>query len=332
MQRDLPRSYDELLARRYGRPSRRGERGAQTLEDLLASYYGAPSSRRNTPKRIPPTAVAQTLSDDGGELLVQAVDPAARPAATEEYVVERSLDEPDLEEYVVRGMALSEASAAEVGAEAQPGRDVSVIQEFGVDLRPPLEPALPPPSAVPPGPRATSGPEHATEDDFIADMQSILTGQKVFDPGSKRLVERDKLVVQNTDERLQLENLQKEQAARAEPASTESADARLPAPDAKDAHDIFRRIAQSMELANAYDLGDFELEKRLSSFDQEADAATHDRARNRSTTPPRAPAGSTVGSVDFLHDLDAIHQERAAKSAPSETPLEAPAESSSTGG
>lgn len=314
MQRDLPRSYDELLARRYGRPGRPGERGD-----------GAPPSRRKKARRIPPPFEAQALSYDGSETLVQA----GKLAAADEYVVERSMDAPALDEYVVMDMALPDEQVPQVGDAAQSGRDVSVIQEFGVDLRPPLEPALPPPSAVPPPSTTMSAPEHTTEDDFLADMQSILSGQMVFDPATRAVVERDK--AQNTTND-QLQSLQKEQAARAEPTATESADARLPAPDAQDAHDIFRRIAQSMELANAYDLGDFELEKRLSSFDKEADAAAQQRARKRSMTPARAPSGSTVDSAEFLHDLDAIHQERAAKSAPSETPLEAPTEPSSTGG
>jgi hypothetical protein len=207
-----------------------------------------------------------------------------------------------------------------------------VDQEYQVDVRHPLDatvqrqpnawPSVPAQQATPAGwPDSSEAASRAqvTESDFVADMQSILSGQSVFDPQSKKVVERTK---QNT-ERDDLERLEKERSARADPAvtygGTESNEGGLPAPDAKDGHDIFRRIAQSMTYANAYDLGTIELEKRFSSFDEAAEADAHaprERVRNQSAAAPTRP---TLDNTDFIQDLDAIHQQRAEMSAQTET-------------
>ena len=86
----------------------------------------------------------------------------------------------------------------------------------------------------------------ADEDDFINDMKSILSGEMVFDPSSKKAVQKSALS-QST----------KESAA--------------PAPDGKNGQAIFDRIAESMQYANAYNLGTIELENRFADFDAMSD-------------------------------------------------------------
>src|SRR4029450_10065686 len=87
---------------------------------------------------------------------------------------------------------------------------------------------------------------------------------------------------------------------------------------------IFDRIAQSMQYANAYDLGTVELENRFADFDKISDIQQRAPVEGKAAAPPvrsREPASAApVGSEDFIQDLDAIRQQQAPVSAPPATP------------
>jgi hypothetical protein len=134
-------------------------------------------------------------------------------------------------------------------------------------VRPPALPAGAPPTAPVPMPMAES--TAASDDDFIADMKSILMGQKTYDPNSKSTVAKEK------------------------PAP----------PQEPNGQAIFDRIAQSMQYANTYDLGTMELQNRFADFDRmdDIDRRGKDRKKNQPSAPP--PLGD---NMDFLQDLDRI--------------------------
>jgi hypothetical protein len=159
--------------------------------------------------------------------------------------------------------------------------------------------------APPPSANQETSRAEATDDDFIADMQSILTGQKVFDPLSKKTVEKDQLV--------------------RPPSNSSPNDGNdLPVPEAKNSQAIFDRIAQSMQYANAYDLGTVELENRFSDFDKifeiQQKAVEEKKSKNRQPPAGDSSPGAKVDSADFIQDLDAIRKQHSALSAPSERP------------
>jgi hypothetical protein len=94
----------------------------------------------------------------------------------------------------------------------------------------------------------------------------------------------------------------------------------MPAPDAKNSQAIFDRIAQSMQYANAYNLGTMELANRFNDFDAMADLQAKAAARVPAAAP--APGAATaprtgsqvepaVDSEDFIRDLDAIRSQTA---------------------
>jgi hypothetical protein len=323
-------SFDELMKNRYGRTSPGILRDLTQVDALIANYYGKPAARRRRGKKPEQPARVLSLSVDDGETLLQ-VPPGTQ---FEEYVVQSSIAEAMFEEYVVPGVAFSWQSSYEETAAAEPAEDSAPFQEYLVDVRQPLEQApdqdrgqAPAPAPSPTAPSspapapdqgdgrqgqapgepisatgADSRPAQATEDDFLADIKSILSGQKLYDP--------DKGMVA------------KEPPSASQPVSDQQVRPELPAPDAENSQAIFDRIAQSMQYANAYDLGTVELENRFSEFDRVHDM--QQKASERKKTPkPATPAAGpapapTVGSKDFIEDLDSIRQQYDAGSAPQE--------------
>lgn len=75
--------------------------------------------------------------------------------------------------------------------------------------------------------------------------------------------------------------------------------AEAPSPS-KDEHEIFERIAQSMKLANAYDLGSVALKQRFDAFDREIEAR-----RDRAAPHDEHPAPPQQAR-EFLEDMDEI--------------------------
>jgi|GEM_PF-3895941 len=148
----------------------------------------------------------------------------------------------------------------------------------------------------------------ASDEDFMADMQSILLGEKVFDPVTKKTVDKAQLNRQATSRSSSNNNNNNGGSNAGNPQETEG----------PGEHAIFDKIAKSMQYANAYDLGTVELENRFADFDQLTDrkdnpppVATRPAPASKTANPSAGPASLSfdelkVGNEDFLKDLDAI--------------------------
>ena len=313
----LPASFDDLMKRHYGAPSDVMLSNTAKVQRLIANYYGKPLRRGK--KRCRPVAPAVTMSYDTGEVLPQRqVD--AQPF--EEYVVAKSLSEETFEEYVL-GDVSAEAPVATASSLHIPRAEaVNVAQEYEVDIlqsidgdsccsqpsAPVTQPtyatgsarrALPPATAQSLSAPAQTGrvkPGKPDDEEFVKDMEAILSGKMLYDPVGKTTKTKDAV-------------------SRAPQPAPEQ-----PQPPANE-QAIFDRIAQSMEYANKYDLGTLEIENRFSDFDriselQEKSKRDAKLKKNQKTSgiPTVNP---TVDSADFLHDLDAIkRQQTAATAAP----------------
>jgi hypothetical protein len=310
-------SYDELIKGYYGR-AERDALPSRDLEELLAGYYGEGAAKKR--KKAAPMSLS--LSTDDGEVLAQPANgksngqkAAGPPAAPpfEEYVVERGDTSPPSTDY-------PKAMAARAD-------EVSAFQEYQVDVLEPLGPGGPG-STMDDGrssssnerrvSRANSRPSpaieasraQASEDDIVADLQSILSGQKVYDQSTGRTVDRN-------------------QVARPQSTPPQTAPGNIvPAPDAANSQAIFDRIAQSMQYASTFDLGTVELENRFADFDR-IDELQQKPAAGKKSGSRQAPTGTKsngplVGSADFLQDLEAIRGERAEVAAPEYAPVTAP--------
>ena len=260
---------------------------AHSADELLEGYYGRPQ-RRHVPKRGVPVSLASS-HDDGETLKTKS-----RAQAVEEYVVARSLGDASGEEYVVErtpadngiplGMSLSEAPA-----DPRKEYEVDLLDPLAADpdgqrSAPPAAPAAAPVVAAATSTRTMNSPQASapSHDDFIADMQSILSGKGVYDPVAKQTV------------------------------SKEAATAKSPAAaTTSQAQDIFEKLAASMQYANAYDLGTVELENRFADFDMLDDAARKTEAdKKKRQSAPATGKRPQVGAKDFIEDLDAIHRDR----------------------
>lgn len=297
--------FDELMKSYYGVASGPELSNTAKVEALLTDYYGQPYKRKS---KTPVPAVSLSLSQDNGEVLPQ-------PDACdqfEEYVVRKCAAVPPFEDYTVRNAARSPERATASSLNIGRVEPVSANQECQVDVLEPLQtlsaPArglLPPAPANPAYTRAAArqaqsqstsyyapAPDErakASDDDFISDMKSILSGQAVFDPNTGKTVPKDTYT---------------------RPQSTEQSPAKdrlIPEPDKS--HAIFERIAQSMQYANAYDLGTVELENRFADFDRISDLQQKTNQAKKSNQTKSAKDSATtakVDSADFLSDLDAI--------------------------
>ncbi len=298
----LTASFDELIRNRYGAKAEDDPRFALRVEDLFANYYGVPSTSQ-PPQGSKATSVVLSRTDDGerlrqrgargrnGQTLArssQYVAPQSQygggTAKSGEYVARRA---PSSQSVMARQQSMSPSELAfeecRVDFAEKPARPTS-----------PGVPAVPPPPSAPPAPPQVLQPEvlpperstasSATDNDFLADMQSILMGQKVFDPATKKTVDKGN-----------------------------GGPAERPLPDAKNEQAIFDRIAQSMQYANVYDLGSIELENRFSDFDEMSDRQERVAAARKAAkgTPENGAAAKTpapVGNEEFLRDLDEIRE------------------------
>jgi hypothetical protein len=327
-------SFDELIKNHYGGSGLYDARVTVRVEELFASYYGKSAVWRD---RNTPPAVVLSLSCDDGETLAQ--HPEGK--RFEEYVAQHSIANAEFEEYVVEGDALSRQSSIDATAGVLPAEEVSAVQEYQVDVLQPLKEAAVPDSRtamnaspseaafppggdgserqavaaqLPPSNQETSRAE-AMDNEFMADMQAILSGQKVYDPVAGKTTEKDKL-------------------GRPQSISSQNDGNDVPAPESKNSQAIFDRIAQSMQYANAYDLGTVELEKRFSDFDKifeiQQKAAEEKKSKNRQTPATHSSPGAAVDSADFIQDLDAIRKQGSARGAPLEIPIMSSSTAAST--
>lgn len=324
--RPFTASFDELMKNHYGNGRGEARRDISASADrLYARYYGDMAARCEKKKKGK-QATALSLSYDDGETLHQQ---GGGEQQFEEYVVQQSVSD-GYEEYVVESAYDAEQYAAgqshystqsSTGGkfDSIPAEDGNPAQECEVDIFPPPKKAHLPVAKVTadrtprqPQPRSDDGGLSAlkefaasqsgdSDDDFMADIQAILSGDKVYDKDSKQVREQQS----------QQQSVGRNGGSGGGP----------PLPEARNEHDIFNRIAQSMQYANAYDLGTVELENRFADFDrgaeQEQRAAREKKARPRvkgtpsPSAPPAAPAAPeipAVDSADFLQDLDAIRR------------------------
>lgn len=311
-------AYDRLLGDHYG--GHRAVRHpvtrrwlARSAEELLSGYFGRSRRSIRGLQAAPPVSVAASL-DDGETLRA-----AGGGAVVEDYVVERYADaalaqslsdDPRLdggfEEYVVEWIPGDDLARAASLADAT----ANPRAECQIDLLDPLarsaerdDPAPPPrsnyngPPAAQPvlqdaparsgaASRSPAGPtapdaSTASDDDFMADIQSILSGQSQYDPAAKK-------------------TLPKPAAAAAAP------------PPANNSQEIFDKIAASMQYAQTYDLGTVELENRFAEFDRgwEAEQKRKHTGRrpDRSAASPATPGGIAT-TEDFIEDLDSLRRE-----------------------
>ena len=141
--------------------------------------------------------------------------------------------------------------------------------------------------------------ERRESEEFEADIRQILEGKKRYEAsqrgGPGKTIEAPRPGVA---------------------ASPASAAAPAPAPASareeqpKDEHAIFERIAQSMKLANAYDLGSVALNQRLDAFDREMEASRQRQAAAAKPPPPQKPPVAATPpapaqrTTEFLEDMD----------------------------
>ena len=129
--------------------------------------------------------------------------------------------------------------------------------------------------------------ERRESEEFEADIRQILEGKKRYEASQRN----------GPGTTIEAPRTGPAAAPAAAPAS-----AREEQP--KDEHAIFEKIAQSMKLANAYDLGSVALNQRLDAFDREMEAS---RRRQSAAANPPAPAPAQR-TTEFLEDMDEIGQ------------------------
>lgn len=275
-QRGRPQTYDELIAGRYGVRHGRGRKGPRDAAELFATYYGPCEPKaRGTPR-----PVVETLWISADDDLRQRYRTLTRERTFSDAIA------PAEPQPIPNGMVTpSPAAPAPLPSEEDRAREEEKLDLFAETLphMPPAPepqpvppemqapaPPLPPPS---PQPMAAAKSLTGSNDYFMADMQSILSGQKAYDASTKTMVPRSEFP-------------QPPEARGDAPAAPAS----QPAPQVPPAgagHEIFERIAQSMEYAGAYDLGSVAIENRFAQFDRESDG----------TAPPARAAGSAAPPV-----------------------------------
>ena len=103
-------------------------------------------------------------------------------------------------------------------------------------------------------------PYEVSDEEFASDIGAILKGEKVFDPGQKKTV--------SSGETTKLSSPKPGKEASVIPPSKPSEDALDPN---KNEHQIFEKIAQSMQYANSYDLGAIAMEEKFDNIEKEID-------------------------------------------------------------
>jgi hypothetical protein len=289
--------FDALIGSYYGKS---GTTDVETdprkrVQDLLATYYGNPAA--STRGRGQPS-VSLSLGCDDGEVLSQPSYCPKTSHATNGAQKSQSVSL-DFEEYVI--------DTCEPVAPAGP-------DNYTLPTKAPApQPTAPAPTArtsppdtsapeptVPASPVSSSASLTPAEADIVSDIQSIIRGQTIYKTGEGLI---DRSSASSTSGR----------------SSERSAPYAGVSNQPKSGHEIFDRIAQSMQYANAYDLGTVSLENRFKEFDRQEDqrrraSKKQNGAPQSSTTPtrttPRAQPADLdsvqPSTADFVADLDAI--------------------------
>lgn len=311
-----PTTFDDLMATYYGGAPQDGLRNIRQVDSLLAGYYGHHKHKHHhhrhheheQKKHHHHKAPAKlSVRADDGEVLSQSI---AR-SQSQEYVVSSAQSEPAFDEYVVGGAGQFAESTSLQGIPDD--LNLNPAEEYRADILDLLKSsnksgdkssASDESSALSEVATSPSDCKCATEvraagaaqespihDDFLADMKSILSGRNVYDRDSRSMKPATEV-------------------SRQASKSTEAAQSTVPMPDTPNHQAIFDRIAQSMQYANAYDLGSIELQNRFADFDKVADLKTQAKGMNRKPEPEngRQAKASGVGSAEFIQDLDAMRK------------------------
>ena len=248
-----------------------------SYDDLLAGYYGLHHRRRR--RRHVPDVLDGILGPDGRTFRV-----ATMTVDDGEIIPQTRTDQTRREEYVVELQPGAVAAPPAASAPTPPPAPATLPAAAPVPAPVSPPPAAAKPAAPAPAPAAAPAPvdkppaHPVDEDELAADMKAILAGQATYDPVEKRVVQSPP-----------------------RPAAVE------PPPLPPNGHAIFDAIAQSMEHANAYDLGTIDLDGRFDDFDRLSDL--QERGRRRTGDRDRDDDGATdapVGPADFLQDMDSI--------------------------
>jgi V8-like Glu-specific endopeptidase len=281
-----------------------------SYDDMIATYYGKPPQEREYKfherfHHDKNKALVVSKSFDNGEVLVQDIK------HIEEYVVQSSVEEPRFEEYVVSKSIASTgwqpSDITDVSFEMVPPVESNPVRDLQVDVLNPLkEDNNTESTTTPVYASATSAEEPVavvyvddekkpkiSEDELLADMKSILNGEKLYDPVTKQTVSRDQLNNPNS---------------RPTQASSKKQSEEPPQPEFKNEHAIFDRIAQSMQYANAYDMGTMELDNRFSDFDRLFDYEEENKNKIKNTTGDKNVPDLKTGNEEFIQDMDEIRQ------------------------
>jgi len=298
-------------------------RDFSSYEELLKSYYGVGHGKHRKHSK----ELVVSKSFDNGETLMQK----NCSGSCEEYVVQSSITDIPYEEYVVSAPSFSSPNVAPVSPYTSSQSSLPV-NDNDIDLfkfipdstssdTPVYNTREPEERNYRPSMQASTEAEYAepidetskataTEDDFMKDMEDILSGKRMYNPFTRQTEEKSSM----------------QSTGASGPVSQKPQGKPLPE---KNEHEIFDRIAQSMEYANAYDLGSINLDKRFSDFDKmyEIEKTVVPKkpvSRSASVAAQKEPA---AGNEEFIRDLDAIIKgdQKAADNAPQASAVKAEA-------
>lgn len=209
---------------------------------------------------------------------------------TESFFVEPFEDSADNKaKQPVAGEKKEGCKCGETGVDAKKEAAVKAVEEADKIKNEALQNV-----SMPNVPEATPGTkkDKVTDDDFLSDIKSILSGSKTYDPNARKAVEKTP-----SDVRQQAQSRREEEI---QPIET------------KNEHQIFDKIAQSMKYANAYDLGSFAIEQRFDDFDKFDDIKAKTETKKSEMVSASSRAKDYKGEVfaeDFLADMDMIAKE-----------------------
>ncbi len=286
-----------------------------TYEQVIGRYGNKINNRILS--RKPSEKIVYAKSFNNGEIPV----PKKQEEDFIEYVVQKSISDSDFEEYVVQ-KSISEPGTSFEIAQGLSDNEVNAEQEYKLDLfNPPDKENFISPYSTPyvetksinqnisekterpqTNSRDTSETpvnSNSSEDDLNADLEAILRGEKIYDPATKKTIDKNQA------------------STPAAQAVNNTPNTPAPLPDTTSEHAIFDRIAQSMQYANAYDLGSVDIEKRFSEFDRVDDFEKKIEKKIRPAEPVVAPANNQtntgeITTAQFIEDLDSINRNQKA--------------------
>jgi len=298
-----------------------------SYDDMMANYYGNMHQshqhhhhhkQKDKDNVSPGAALVVSKSFDNGEILEQAGAGYNNPF--QEYVLQSSV--PDFEEYVVANNPWKETSTSQTKIEIPTIQDIS--DKYGIDIMDPMK-------YIDSNTNTTQYDDYGQSDPFATSRSlDIPVAEVIADSKKSELSDDDFMkdleAIVKGEKRYNQETKQMESTSAPQSYSSQQSAKTTPSPEFKNEHAIFDRIAQSMQYANAYDMGTMELENRFSDFDRIADFKEKEKGMTdkKKETAKAAPSTETkAGNAEFIQDLDAIKKKQAEKEVRAEqTPTE----------